>query len=220
MQKQKKQFVIILILLIVCAGAFLGVRYYNQKQEEKEKAEEEAETITVTDLETDAITAFSYYLDGEQLSFTKSGEDWIYDGDAAIDMDESTIDSMLSAAASLTAEDEINGADDLSEYGLDQPSNTIVLATAEGAVTLYLGDKNTILSEYYLKTDASDTVYLVSASLSSQFNKTIGDLTAVAEETEAVTEETEAITEETETAAEGEGTEETEAVTEAEIEEE
>lgn len=185
MQRQKKQFVMILILLVVCLGAFLGVRYHNQKQEEKEASEREAEKITVTELDTDKITAFSYDLDGVRLSFTKSGDDWLYEGDKEIDIDENTVSAMLTSVASLTASETIAEYDDLSAYGLDHPSNTIELTTEDGTTTLYVGNENPILDQYYLKTGDSDTVYLVDSSLSSQFHKTMEELTAEETETEA-----------------------------------
>lgn len=212
MQKQKKQFVIALILLILCAAALLGVKLYNQKQEEKKDAEAEASKIVVTDLNTDDITAFSYQLNGETLSFTKEGDSWIYDGDAGIDIDEDIIDTMLNKVTAITAEEEISEYEELSDYGLDQPSNTITLTTASGVTTLYLGNENEILSQYYLKISDSDIVYLVNASINGHFEKTIDDLRA---EEESETEEEADTTESadvTDAAAETETTGVTEAI--------
>lgn len=37
MQNQKKQFIILVILLVVCVGAWLGIRAYNDRAQEKKK---------------------------------------------------------------------------------------------------------------------------------------------------------------------------------------
>ena len=42
MEKQKKQFLGMLLVLAVLAAAYGGIHVYNQKQEEKEASEEEA----------------------------------------------------------------------------------------------------------------------------------------------------------------------------------
>ena len=45
MEKQKKQFLGMLLVLAVLAAAYGGIHVYNQKQEEKEASEEEAEKL-------------------------------------------------------------------------------------------------------------------------------------------------------------------------------
>lgn len=225
MEKQKKQFVIVLAVLVVMILAYLGIRFYNSKQEEKEAAEEEAATITITDFDTDDVTVFSYQLDGATLSFTKDGDDWFYDGDTTLDMDEDTIESMLSAVASLTAEEELEEYESLSDYGLESPENTIVITTSDSTITLLVGDANEITGDYYVMTEDSDIIYLISTSLSSTFGVTVDELIAEEEETESVEEtetvdtteevETEEVTENTEDVSEA--TEEVEETEEAEV---
>lgn len=186
MQKQKKQFMIILILLVVSIAVLLLAKFYNKKQEEKETAETEALAITVTDIDVNTITAFSYLLDGEILSFSYDGENWTYDEDEAVDIDEDSVSSMLSAIASITTTQAIEDYGSLSDYGLEEPANTITITSSEGSISICLGDKNEILNEYYLMTSEADVVYLVGSNLISTFNKTVEDLTVeeVVEETE------------------------------------
>lgn len=198
MQKQKKQLLILLILLVVLALAYAGIRFYNQRQEEKQTEEQEAETIHVTELETGDITGFSYQLDGVTLSFTKNGTDWNYDDDLTVDIEEDQIETMLEKAADITAAEEIVAYDSLAEYGLDEPGNVITLHTEAGITTIYVGNRNEMTGQYYVKTGDSDTVYVVNALNISGINKSVEELTAEQEETE--TEELEAvIVDETET---------------------
>ncbi len=218
MEKQKKQFIVVLILLIVAVAAYLLLHVYNDKKEAKEEAEEDADTITITDFDTDDVTAFSYQLNGETLSFTKDGDNWLYDGDTSLDLDEDSITSMLLAVSNLTTEEALEEYDSLSDYGLDTPSNTITVTTADGTITLLAGNQNEITNSYYMMTGDSDTVYLISTDLNSTFGSAVDDLIAEEEETETEEPEeaTETVSEDTTEEAVLEETTETAEVTEAE----
>lgn len=218
MEKQKKQFIVVLILLVVAVAAYLILHVYNDKKEAKEEAEEDADTITITDFDTDDVTAFSYQLNGETLSFTKDGDNWLYDGDTSLDLDEGSITSMLSAVSNLTTEEALEEYDSLSDYGLDTPSNTITVTTADGTITLLAGNQNEITNSYYMMTGDSDTVYLISTDLNSTFGSAVDDLIAEEEETETEEPEeaTETVSEDTTEEAVLEETTETAEVTEAE----
>lgn len=198
MQKQRKQFVITVVILLVLVLAYIGIHIYNQKQEEKKEKEEKENEITVTELDTDDVTAFSYQVSGETLSFTKDGDEWVYDQDTSLDLDEDVVNGMIEKAASLTADDSFDDYDSLADYGLDQPSNTITLTTKESTTTLYLGNQNAMTSQYYLMTGDGETVYAVDNTLSTTFSKTVDSLvkeedTQTEEPEEAVTEGTESV---------------------------
>lgn len=198
MQKQRKQFVITVVVLLVLVLAYIGIHIYNQKQEEKKEKEEKENEITVTELDTDDVTAFSYQVSGETLSFTKDGDEWVYDQDTSLDLDEDVVNGMIEKAASLTADDSFDDYDSLADYGLDQPSNTITLTTKDSTTTLYLGNQNAMTSQYYLMTGDGETVYAVDNTLSTTFSKTVDSLvkeedTQTEEPEEAVTEETESV---------------------------
>ena len=77
-----------------------------------------------------------------------------------------------------------DGRLDLSEYGLEAPSNTITLTTGDGTTTLLIGNKNDMLSQYYVKTDQSDSIYLAGSAVYITYQKGIADLTAAESTTE------------------------------------
>ena len=84
------------------------------------------------------------------------------------------------------------------ESALPDRSTGILLLENGTSVILHIGESNSITGDYYLQVSGDDTVYTVSSSLVSTFEKTPEDF--VEEETETETEtETEA---ETETATE------------------
>ena len=196
MKRQKKQFLILVILFIHCVAAYVGIRIYNQKQSENEEAKEAAEKITLTDLKSDDITAFSYQYEDQTLEFVKEEDTWYYNKDKTIPIDLSKITSMLSGILSVEATDKITDYDSLSDYGLDNPSNTITVTTADGTTTLKVGSENTMLSEYYLMKDEDQTVYLSSTSVGTSFAKSVEDLTKEPDtETETEPAESESATE-------------------------
>ena len=53
--------------------------------------------------------------------------------DKSISLDQETMETLVATAAQLTAEQEIRDYEDLSEYGLETPLNTITLTTGNGS---------------------------------------------------------------------------------------
>lgn len=184
MKKQKIQFIILLIVLAVLIAATFGMKWYNKNKEEEKTAEEEAATIYISKVDTDSITAFSYEVNQVTYSFTKNGDSWTYDGDTSINIDADAINTMLDTFSSLTATDEIT-YDDLSDFGLDNPTDLVTFTTEDGSTSIYVGNKNDMLGSYYVMTGEDSKVYLTETSLADKFSKTIEELTAT-EDTESV----------------------------------
>lgn len=185
MQNQKKQLIFMLMLLVIIAAVYAGIRVYNEKQEEKEKSESEAETVTLTELASEEITGFCYQLSNETYSLTKNGKEWIYEGAPEIKLDTKAIETMLAPVLNLTASEEITEYETLSDYGLNKPENTITINTDAGIVTLYVGTQNGITGKYHIKTGDSDSVYVISTNLASYFTQTPQELAAEEETEEA-----------------------------------
>ncbi len=184
MKKQKKQLIALCILLLVCIVAWVCLTKWNKSQEQKKQEEEEASKVTVTDIATEDVNAFSYQYNNETLSFVKEDGTWYYEVDKSISLDQDAVETLAATAAQLTAEQEIKDYEDLSEYGLDTPSNTITLTTDDGTTTLFVGNENDMLSQYYVKTDQSDSIYLAASAIYSAYQKGIEDLTATESTTE------------------------------------
>ena len=202
MKKQKKQLITLCILLLICIVAWVGLTKWNKSQEQKKQEEEEASKVTVTDIATEDVNAFSYQYNNETLSFVKEDDTWYYEADKSISLDQDTMETLVATAAQLTAEQKIKDYEDLSEYGLDTPSNTITLTTGDGTTTLLIGNKNDMLSQYYVKTDQSDSIYLAGSAVYTTYQKGIADLTVTESTEESATEQPEE-TEEADTLQDG-----------------
>lgn len=83
MRKQKVQMVVLVAALTLLIGGYFLLQQYNKKQAEKE----EENKIQVAEIDADAIEAFSYQLDGETLSFTKTDDNWSYDQNTELHME-------------------------------------------------------------------------------------------------------------------------------------
>ena len=202
MKKQKKQLIALCILLLICSVAWVGLTKWNKSQEQKKQEEEEASKVTVTDVNTEDVNAFSYQYNNETLSFVKEDDTWYYEADKSISLDQDTMETLIATTAQLTAEQEIKDYEDLSEYGLETPSNTITLTTGDGTTTLLIGNKNDMLRQYYVKTDQSDSIYLAGSAVYTTYQKGIADLTVTESTEESATEQPEE-TEEADTLQDG-----------------
>ena len=202
MKKQKKQLIALCILLLICIVAWVGLTKWNKSQEQKKQEEAEASKVTVTDVNTEDVNAFSYQYNNETLSFVKEDDTWYYEADKSISLDQDTMETLIATTAQLTAEQEIKDYEDLSEYGLETPSNTITLTTGDGTTTLLIGNKNDMLSQYYVKTNQSDSIYLAGSAVYTTYQKGIADLTVTESTEKSATEQPEE-TEEADTLQDG-----------------
>lgn len=202
MKKQKNQLIALCVLLLICIVAWVGLTKWNKSQEQKKQEEEEASKVMVTDVNTEDVNAFSYQYNNETLSFVKEDDTWYYEADKSIALDQDAVETLVITAAQLTADQEIRDYEDLSEYGLETPSNTITLTTGDGTTTLLIGNKNDMLSQYYVKTDQSNSIYLAGSAVYTTYQKGIADLTVTESTEESATEQPEE-TEEADTLQDG-----------------
>ncbi len=191
MQRQKKQFILIVILLFAALMLYGGLRIYNDRQQKQEEREAEKAKIAVTDIKENVLTSFSYRYEGETLEFVKEDGVWYAASDKTISIDQDKIASMLSSVLQLSAAEKLDSYDDLADYGLKEPKNEITLTTGTETMKLLLGDQNTMLSQYYVKKEGEDPVYLTETSLDAVFAKSVADMTKTEESTEDIEEASE-----------------------------
>lgn len=97
MEKQKKQLIGLFAVLIVAVIAFVVISKLPDGEESENK-----EIYAVTTLDADAVTKLVYTNESGTVSLTKSGSDWICEEDKGVDIDEDTVNNMVSMVASLT----------------------------------------------------------------------------------------------------------------------
>ena len=181
---RKKQFVILIIILAAAIAAVFGMRAANEKKEKAEAEKQKEETVYACRFESEDVTEFSYQYEGATLEFKKSDDAWISENDEKLDLDEDQITTMLSTLSSITADSTIPDVEDLSEYGLDEPVQTLNLSFADGTTKeLIFGMENEIVGGRYVKVSGDDNVYLVDSTFtSSTMNKSLEDLQKIEKE--------------------------------------
>ena len=194
MEKQKKQLLGLLVILIVAVIAFIVVKNLPQEEETDTTASYE-----VTNLNANDVTKLVYTNENGTLTLNKDGDNWICDEDRSVDIDADKVSTMVGKVATFTSENKIENVEDISQYGLDTPSLTILIQDGATSYTLLIGDYNETTYTYYmcLESDKSTVYTTDSATITSFRNNTLEDITAEEEtETETETEsEAEEITE-------------------------
>ena len=163
MKKKTVKLVSAVVVLGVLCAAYEGVNFYVTSQEEKE-TEENDTSVDLVSLEADDITAVSFTADQNKVEFDKKDDRWTEKSDADFPVNQDTVDDAVKGVASLTADQEISDVEDLSQYELDDPQNTITLTTADGDTTLQVGMESSNNQYYVKKEDDDKNVYLVSST--------------------------------------------------------
>lgn len=174
MKKQRVQILALAVVLLALAGAFLGIRYFNQVQ--AQKPAEEEEVITVINPAEEDVRVMSYTYEGETITFELEGDTWYDAEDHSLKLRQYMLSVMAGEVAPLTAEKKIENVTDMEQYGLTQPQASVTVETTSGSYTWYIGDKNDVTGDYYVSLPDDDTVYTVSADVVSRFQRPVEEL--------------------------------------------
>lgn len=172
MKKQKIQMIVIVVILLLGIVAYFVANQYTKKQEQRDKDSETQGQVSLSVIDPDSVDAFSYIVDGTTYSYTKSGDTWTCENDTTLKLDSDSIATLLGNLKKITAAEAIDSYDSLSDYGLDQPQNTITVTCGGETTTIDIGDYNEMLKEYYIKLSGDDKVYLMDSTLKDAFSKT------------------------------------------------
>lgn len=183
MKNKTVKMILAVAVLAVCCGAYAGVKTYVSHQEQKESEEESEESTSVFTASADDIKSLDFMVDDTETAFEKNDDSWVKKDDTDFPVNQSTLDSAASSITSIESDRVLEDVDDLAEYGLDSPANTIKIVTKsededgeDTTTTLYVGDENSSTSQYYVRKDDDEkTVYLVDSSCVEPFTKTLYD---------------------------------------------
>ena len=182
MKNKTVKMILAVAVLAVCCGAYAGVKTYVSHQEQKESEAESEENTSVFTASADDIKSLDFMVDDTETTFEKKDDSWVKKDDTDFPVNQSTLDSAASSVTSVESDRVLEDVDDLAEYGLDSPANTIKIVTKsededgdDTTTTLYVGDESSSTSQYYVRKDDEKTVYLVDSSCVEPFTKTLYD---------------------------------------------
>ena len=188
MNKRKKvQLAFVCIVFILILGAYLSFRYYMNHL--PEEAEETAETYEAINIDTSLVTEIGIISGNGTVNLQKTGDEWLCIDNEEEKIDSAKVESFLSSAGQISSELKIEEVDDMSEYGLDNPSINITLQWDNNLYVIKTGDYNSITGYYYLSVNDDNNVYTIDGSLYYSLNKALEAF--IADDTEATNEEEE-----------------------------
>lgn len=218
MNKQKRTFVILAIVLVACLAGYLGLLNYN-KYKSDDDSKSESDSVEALSLDSSDVESLSFLIDGQEYTFSRiksedtsdetestesektdtesetnsdenstDDDQWVCDNDTSLKINTSKVKSLLGNATSITASKKFDSDADTSDFGLDEPQNVVKLSTADKTYTITIGEKNAMLGEYYIK--VNDDVYLSSNTILGTIPDSIDDMVA-AEDSESTETESE-----------------------------
>ena len=162
--KKSTKLVSAVVVLAVLGGVYVGLNTYVSKEEKTKSSSEEESKTEVFSVKTDDIKSLEFIVDKKEVTFEKKDDSWVKKDETAFPVNQTTLDSAASAIKKVEADRVLEDVEDLTEYGLDSPSNTVTVDTADGTTKLNIGDENTSTNQYYISKDDDDsTVYVVAA---------------------------------------------------------
>ena len=178
MKKKSVNLVTAVGVLVILSGAYAGVKAYVAKQEEKQAAEsEESESAEIVSISADDIKSIKFLIDKQEVVFEKDGDSWVKADESAFPVSQDKVDALAASLESITAARTLEDVEDVSEYELDQPENTITVTTTDGDTTvIQIGMENSSTNQEYidLNNDTS-TVYVVGSSTFQSFEGELYD---------------------------------------------
>lgn len=168
MHRSKRLLILVGVLAVVCAAAFLATRV----QEQQEQVEASGETVLAIDAGNVASLAWT---SGEgEYAFHKD-ETWLYDADEAFPVSAEALEELLAPFSSFNAAFVIRDVTDYAQYGLEEPECTIEIGTAEASYTIALGDMSAMDDQRYVSI-GDGNVYLAVTDPMDAFAVELSDL--------------------------------------------
>lgn len=168
MKRAKKLYILLGVLVLVCAATFILTRMEDKKEQIKVSGE------TILSLDASEVTSLSWQYDEESLAFHKDGI-WLYDGDGSFPVSQEKIDELLGCFEDLGAAFTIEDVEDYGQYGLDEPECTIDIQAGEDSYEIKLGDFSQMDSQRYLSL-GDGKVYLVTSDPMELYEVTLEDM--------------------------------------------
>ena len=153
MNKQKRLFIILVVVLIVCLAGYMGLLHYNKYK--SDDSESESTSVEALSIESSTVKSFSFDINGEQYTFSRvqaAGDESIED--YTEEAEESISSGTDSTEGSQSSETESSETEDVQWVCDNDPElklNTSKITTMLGCITSI-----TASEKFDADTDVSD----------------------------------------------------------------
>lgn len=153
MNKQKRLFIILVVVLIVCLAGYMGLLHYNKYK--SDDSESESTSVEALSIESSTVRSFSFDINGEQYTFSRvqaAGDESIED--STEEAEESISSGTDSTEKSESSETEASETEDVQWVCDNDPE--LKLNTSK--ITMMLGCITSITAseKFDADTDVSD----------------------------------------------------------------
>lgn len=164
MNKQKKQTIIIAIIVLLLVGVYFLIDKLPKKQE---TPVEVSEKLLV--LDTNQITDLEFKGSEEQLIFTRENADspWILKGHEDREVETSKVTSVINSSCNFEVQQKLENISDYSQFGFDEPNNVVTIKTASETHVITFGSYNSAAGAFYLMLDSDKAIYVLSSNYNS-----------------------------------------------------
>lgn len=148
MNKQKRLFIILVVVLIVCLAGYMGLLHYNKYK--SDDSESESTSVEALSIESSTVRSFSFDINGEQYTFSRVQAA----GDESIEESTEEAGESISSGTDSTEESESSEAEDVQWVCDNDPElklNTSKITTMLGCITSI-----TASEKFDADTDVSD----------------------------------------------------------------
>lgn len=175
--KRKKNLLVMLAVLVVLVGATALATKLTAKSK---VVDQDADDVVIFGVAAEEVTSLSWTCGGETYTAVLKDGNWCSGEDSSIQLDEAYLEEMTTQLESVIAYRTIDDPDELENYGLREPQNTICVNYLDD-LTLFLGNETGIGGQYYCSID-DGKVYLVDESVMDAFSYTLDQILAPEEE--------------------------------------
>lgn len=148
MNKQKRLFIILVVVLIVCLAGYMGLLHYNKYK--SDDSESESTSVEALSIESSTVRSFSFDINGEQYTFSRVQAA----GDKSIEESTEEAGESISSGTDSTEESESSETEDVQWVCDNDPElklNTSKITTMLGCITSI-----TASEKFDADTDVSD----------------------------------------------------------------
>ena len=166
--RAKQRTLLVLLGLIVLAGAALALLTLANRREEEAASAAEAGTIPLSSFAVEDLTAIQYTWQGQTVSLAYEEGVWTLADDPDYHLDQTKCDTMAAALADLKAKRRLE-APAGEDYGFAAPLLTVTVTAAGQTSTFTFGDTNTVTGDIYLQKAGDGAVYTAAAAKAGCF---------------------------------------------------
>lgn len=162
----KKKIIILCIVLVFLVGVLALVLSMPKDREDVKENTDEKPSLTKTkilDINYETIDHVTFNIDGEEFTLKKVNDKFVYAQNSLTELSESKILTLITRVADLGYTEKLDDISSYEDFGINENSSRCNFECNLGTVEYIKGNKVASSDMYYLKTNLSDSIYLISS---------------------------------------------------------